>query len=87
MRATRAMTGPCGTLNHATDGIGLAYAQDQVVRRGYDDEVFDSVRALLYGPARFAYGFVRHPLRRAMEAVGVSGVRFGTCRLFRSPDR
>lgn len=39
----------------------------------------------LYRPPRFAYCFVSDPLRRAMESAGVTGVRFGTAKLFRSP--
>jgi hypothetical protein len=38
----------------------------------------------LYRPSRFAYCFVSDPWRRAMEAAGITGVRFGTARLFRS---
>ncbi len=181
------MRGPCWTLNHATDGIGRAYPQHQVMGRGYDYDAPDSVHQLpydaipefqpdfdavvvhgharrtdllssapikntgyhvsprlravlerfalpphrfypvsmthrgrpvagycwlqlpgprlplsegssvteveaviaaagltaldlfrLYRPARFAYCFVSDPLRRAMEAVGATGVRFGT---------
>lgn len=37
----------------------------------------------LYRPSRFAYCFVGDPLRRAMEAAGITGVRFGTAKLFR----
>lgn len=37
----------------------------------------------LYRPSRFAYCFVSDPLRRAMESAGVTGVRFGTSKLFR----
>lgn len=36
-------------------------------------------------PDRFAYCFVSDPLRRAIEAAGITGVRFGTARLFRNP--
>src|SRR5262245_28863084 len=39
----------------------------------------------LYRPTRFAYCFVSDPLRRAVEPAGVTGVRFGTAKLFRSP--
>ncbi len=38
----------------------------------------------LYRPGRFAYCFVSDPLRRAMEAAGITGVRYGTAKLFRS---
>ena len=38
----------------------------------------------LYRPSRFAYCFVSDPLRRAVEAAGITGVRFGTAKLFRS---
>lgn len=38
----------------------------------------------LYRPPRFAYCFVSDPLRRAMESAGITGVRFGTSKLFRS---
>jgi hypothetical protein len=37
----------------------------------------------LYRPTRFAYCFVSDPLRRAMEGAKVTGVRFGTAKLFR----
>jgi hypothetical protein len=37
----------------------------------------------LYRPTRFAYCFVSDPLRRAMEAAGITGVRFGISKLFR----
>lgn len=39
----------------------------------------------LYRPTRFAYCFISDPLRRAMESAGITGVRFGTAKLFRSP--
>jgi hypothetical protein len=38
----------------------------------------------LYRPTRFAYCFVSDPLRRAVEAAGITGVRFGSAKLFRS---
>ncbi len=38
----------------------------------------------LYRPSRFGYCFVSDPLRRAMESAGITGVRFGTAKLFRS---
>jgi len=38
----------------------------------------------LYRPSRFAYCFISDPLRRAMEAAGIAGVRFGSAKLFRS---
>jgi hypothetical protein len=38
----------------------------------------------LYHPSRFAYCFVSDPLRRAMESAAITGVRFGTAKLFRS---
>lgn len=38
----------------------------------------------LYRPARVAYCFVSAPLRRAIELAGITGVRFGTAKLFRS---
>ncbi len=38
----------------------------------------------LYQPQRFAYCYVSAPLRRAMEAARITGVRFGNSRLFRS---
>jgi hypothetical protein len=37
----------------------------------------------LYQPTRFMYCFISARLRRAMESVGVTGVRFGTSKLFR----
>jgi hypothetical protein len=38
----------------------------------------------LYRPSRFAYCFVSDQLRRAIESTGITGVRFGTGKLFRS---
>jgi len=38
----------------------------------------------LYRPSRFAYCFVSDPLRRAIELAGITGIRFGTSKLFRS---
>jgi len=38
----------------------------------------------LYRPARFGYCFLSDPLRRSMEAAKITGVRFGTAKLFRS---
>jgi hypothetical protein len=38
----------------------------------------------LYRPTRFHNCFVSDPLRRAMESAGITGVRFGTTKLFRS---
>jgi hypothetical protein len=38
----------------------------------------------LYHPSQFAYCFVSDPLRRATESEGITGVRFGTAKLFRS---
>jgi hypothetical protein len=40
----------------------------------------------LYRPYRFAYCFVSNPLRRAMELAGITGVRFGTSKLFRAVE-
>jgi hypothetical protein len=37
----------------------------------------------LYSPPRFSYCFVSDLLRRAMENEGITGVRFGTARIFR----
>jgi hypothetical protein len=37
----------------------------------------------LYRPARFAYCFLSDPLRLAMESAKITGVRFGTSKLFR----
>ena len=37
----------------------------------------------LYRPSRFAHCFVSDPLRRAIESAGVTGVRFGSSKLFR----
>lgn len=39
----------------------------------------------LYRPTRFMYCFVSDPLRRAMASARITGVRFGTAKLFRSP--
>ncbi len=44
--------------------------------------VLDLLR--LYRPSRFSYCFVSDPLRRAIESDGVTGVRFGTSKLFRT---
>ena len=38
----------------------------------------------LYRPARFASCFVSDPLRRALESAKITGIRFGTAKLFRS---
>ncbi len=38
----------------------------------------------LYRPTRFGYCFISDRLRRAMEARKITGVRFGTAKLFRS---
>lgn len=38
----------------------------------------------LFRPARFAYCYVSDPLRRAVETAKITGVRFGTAKLFRS---
>jgi hypothetical protein len=38
-----------------------------------------------YRPPRFAYCFLSDPLRQAMEAAKIIGVRFGRAKLFRSP--
>jgi hypothetical protein len=37
----------------------------------------------LYWPQRFAYCFVSDTLRRALDNQGITGVRFGTAKLFR----
>lgn len=34
-------------------------------------------------PARYAYWFVSQPLKTALEVAGVTGVRFGTAKIFR----
>lgn len=38
----------------------------------------------LYRPSRFAYCFISDALRRAMESAKITGVRFGTAKIFRS---
>lgn len=37
----------------------------------------------LYQPSRYAYCFVTDRLKQAMEAASITGVRFGTAKLFR----
>jgi hypothetical protein len=37
----------------------------------------------VYRPLRFAYCFVSESLRKSMESAGLTGVRFGTSKLFR----
>ncbi len=39
----------------------------------------------LYIPERYAYCFISNPLRSALEAAKITGVRFGTAKLFRAP--
>jgi hypothetical protein len=39
----------------------------------------------LYFPERYAYCFISNPLRSALEAAKITGVRFGTAKLFRAP--
>lgn len=39
----------------------------------------------LYRPTRFANCFISDQLRMAMEAAKITGIRFGTAKLFRSP--
>ena len=38
----------------------------------------------IHEPTQFAYCFVSDPLRRAMDSAKITGVRFGTAKLFRS---
>ena len=38
----------------------------------------------IYTPIRFGYFFVSHTLRQAIESVNLTGIRFGTSKLFRS---
>jgi hypothetical protein len=42
---------------------------------------------LWYRPERFAYCFLSDPLRSALESAKITGVGFGTAKLFRSPGR
>lgn len=47
------------------------------------DPVVGTVDMLrLYYPARYRYCFVSGPLRTALETAGVTGVRFGTAKVF-----
>lgn len=49
------------------------------------DPVFGAVDLLrLYTPARYSYCYLGEPVRAALEDAGVTGVRFGTAKLFRS---
>ena len=64
------------------EGSSVSEAEAVIVAAGLT--AFDLFR--LYWPARFAYCFISDPLRRAMGAGGVTGVRFGTSKLFRSLD-
>ncbi|WP_339735345.1 hypothetical protein [uncultured Gimesia sp.] len=43
----------------------------------------DAAMFCLYRPPRFTYCFVQKDLRTAIEDAGITGVRFGTSRLFR----
>lgn len=63
-----------------TEGSSVAEAEAAITAAGQAG--VDLLR--LYRPSRFSYCFVCDPLRRAMEAAGVTGVRFGTAKLFRS---
>ena len=57
-----------------------AHAEQQVLA----DPALSSVDLLnLRRPSRFAYTFVTAPLRAAIEQAGLTGIRFGTSRLFR----
>lgn len=38
----------------------------------------------IYTPIRFGYFFVSHSLRQAIESANLTGIRFGTSKLFRS---
>jgi hypothetical protein len=64
-----------------TEGSSVAEAESAIIALP-DLTAVDLLR--LYHPPQFAYCFVSDPLRRAMEAAGITGVRFGTAKLFRS---
>jgi hypothetical protein len=63
-----------------TEGSSVAEAESAIIAVP-DLAAVDLLR--LYHPSRFAYCFVSNPLRRAMESAGITGVRFGTAKLFR----
>lgn len=64
-----------------TEGSSVAEAESVIITAP-DLAAVDLLR--LYRPSRFAYCFVSDPLRRAIEAAGITGVRFGTAKLFRA---
>jgi hypothetical protein len=66
-----------------TEGSSVADAE-AAINAVPELAVLDLLR--LYRPSRFASCFVSDPLRQAMVAAGITGVRFGTAKLFRSPS-
>jgi hypothetical protein len=57
---------------------------DEVEARLAADPILGPVDLLrFYRPTRLAYCFVSGPLREAMESAGLTGIRFGTAKLFR----
>jgi hypothetical protein len=72
------LPGPCLPL---TEKSSVAEAE-ATISAASDLASLDLLR--LYRPSRFSYCFVSDPLRRSMESAGITGVRFGTAKLFRA---
>jgi hypothetical protein len=64
-----------------TEGSSVAEAEAAITG---DPELAAVDLLRVYHPSRFAYCFVSDPLRRAIESAGITGVRFGTAKVFRS---
>lgn len=64
-----------------TEGSSVAEAEAAITE---SSELAKLNLLRLCRPSRFAYCFISDALRRAMESAKVTGVRFGTAKLFRS---
>lgn len=75
-------------LPHAPVEIDAAASAPQAEAKILAEPSLASVDLLhLIRPSRFAYFFVSAPLRSAIEQASLTGIRFGTSRLFRTAGR